>query len=237
MGVMAHIGILQHFWCEKADALETALLDCGHRTTVVNLWDGEPVPAADDFEGWLVMGGPMNVDEVERYPHLGHERALLRELIAADRPVIGVCLGAQLLARAAGARVYAKRPKEIGLFDIELTPAAASDPLFSLLGNPQEVFQWHGDTFDLPAGAVRLAGSSRYENQAFRMGRRVYALQFHLEFTMDTICTVERECAAELAQLPPEDSFAQYKLRLPAALAAQQMLLRGMIERWATTFD
>lgn len=234
---MARIGILQHFWCENADALDTALTDLGHRTTLVKLWDGEPVPGAGDFDGWLVMGGPMNVDQVDQHPYLGPERELLTELIAQDRPVIGVCLGAQLLARAGGARVYPKRPREIGLFNIGLTPAAASDPLFSLLGNPQEVFQWHGDTFDLPPGAVHLARSQRFANQAFRLGRRVYALQFHLECTLPTVQNIVQACERELAELPPEDSFQQFVPRLAEALAAQQILARGMIERWVGVFD
>lgn len=233
---MAHIGVLQHFWCEHADTLDTALKELGHETTLVRLWDGQPVPAKHDFDGWLVMGGPMNVDETDVHPYLLPERKLLAELIAADSPVMGICLGAQLLARAAGTRVYAKRPKEIGLFDIELTEHAARDPLFSLLSNPQEVFQWHGDTFDLPTGAVHLARSQRYENQAFRLGRRVYALQFHLECSLEALSDIEHACAAELSQLPPGDDFAKCKPRLPAALAAQQKLAFQMVERWTAMF-
>ncbi|MBI4581083.1 MAG: type 1 glutamine amidotransferase [Planctomycetes bacterium] len=234
---MAHIGILQHFWCEGADALESALLDGGHKTTLVKLWDSDPVPAAGDFDAWLVMGGPMNVDETDRHAYLLAERKLLGRLIAADRPVIGVCLGAQLLARAAGARVYAKRPREIGLFDIELTDEAADDPLFSLLNNPQEVFQWHGDTFDLPPGAVHLARSRRFENQAFRLGWRVYGLQFHVECTLSTVQNIVKACERELAELPPQDRFEQFVPRLPAALEAQQALARKMIERWVERFN
>ncbi len=234
---MSQIGILQHFWCEHADTLEAALEDLGHETTSVRLWEADAVPAAGDFDAWLVMGGPMNVDEDDLHPYLAAERALLRELIVADRPVIGVCLGAQLLARAAGARVYAQRPKEIGLFSIELTPHAADDPLFSLMADPQEVFQWHGDTFDLPSGAVHLARSPRYAHQAFRLGRRVYALQFHLECSLGTVKNLVQACRRELAELPPEDDFDQFMRRLPAALAAQQNLARKIVARWAAMFD
>ena len=99
---MANIGILQHFWCEHADTLDTALKDLGHTTTLVRLWDGQPVPGPDDFDGWLVMGGPMNVDDTDEHAYLMPERQLLAKLIAADAPVIGICLGAQLLARVGG---------------------------------------------------------------------------------------------------------------------------------------
>jgi len=163
---MAQVGVLQHFWCENSGALGEALANDGHELTTVRLDEGNAVPHHDDFDGWLIMGGPMNVDETGKYPYLVTERELLAKLIAADRPVIGVCLGAQLLARAAGAKVYAQRPKEIGLYDISLTPAAKDDPLFGLLDNPQETFQWHGDTFDLPPTwpapsvmRIRLSGS------------------------------------------------------------------------------
>ena len=100
------------------------------------------------------------------------------------------------------------------------------------MSNPQEVFQWHGDTFDLPPGAVHLARSRRFEHQAFRLGRRVYALQFHLECSIEALKDIEVACAPELAQLPPEDNFAQFKPRLPAALAAQQKLAYKLAERW-----
>jgi GMP synthase-like glutamine amidotransferase len=178
------------------------------------------------------MGGPMNVDETAKYAWLAPERALLSQLIERDARVLGICLGAQLLARAAGARVYPQRPKEIGLFPVSLTAEGASDRLFSLFADPQQVFQWHGDTFDLPDGAVLLARSERFAHQAFRLGRRVYALQFHLECTLEIVRNLQRACEGELAELPPGDAFAQYAPRLAEALAAQNQLARELILRW-----
>ncbi|NLE60863.1 MAG: type 1 glutamine amidotransferase [Planctomycetes bacterium] len=234
---MARIAVLQHFFCENAGVFEPALQRLGHSIVNIELFNGIPVPGKRDFDAWIVMGGPMNVDETDRYAFLGPERALLADLIAEDRPVLGICLGSQLVARAAGAEVYPKRPKEIGLFAISLLPAAATDPLLCLFDDPQEVFQWHGDTFDLPAGAVHLARSPRFENQAFRLGRRVYALQFHLESTAKMIDELREACSKELVELPPGEGFEQHRPKLQKALAAQNRLATAVIERWARLFD
>lgn len=233
---MARIAVLQHFFCENAGVFEPVLAGLGHTIENVELFSGRAVPDERDFDAWIVMGGPMNVDETERYVFLEPERELLGRLIARDCPVLGICLGAQLIARAAGARVYPKRPKEIGLFDVELTLAAAEDSLFRLFDNPQEVFQWHGDTFDLPEGAVHLAWSERFENQAFRLGRRVYALQFHLESTDKMIDELSEACSKELMELPPGDSFEQHRPRLQWALARQNRLATAFIKEWAGLF-
>ncbi len=125
----------------------------------------------------------MNVDQTDRYPGLLAEIDWIREAVAADLPVLGICLGSQLLAAALGANVSAGEKKEIGWYTVQLTDAALSDPVFSLCRHEEIVFQWHGCTFDLPAGAVRLASSRLFPNQAFRYGRAVYGLQFHLETT------------------------------------------------------
>jgi GMP synthase-like glutamine amidotransferase len=230
---MSRIAVLQHVWCENAGAFGEALTKLGHQLDLIKLWDGDPLPAADAYDAWLIMGGPMSVDDKDDHPYLPAECELLAGLIAEDRPMMGVCLGSQLLAKAAGGRVFAKRPKEIGLFDIELTASAAADPLFALMSNPQEVFQWHGDTFDLPSGAVQLARSPRYEQQAFRIGRRVYGLQFHLEFTPRIVRDVVNASQNELAELPEEDEFEQYIPRLATALNTQQELAERVIHRWA----
>jgi GMP synthase-like glutamine amidotransferase len=233
---MARIAVLQHFWCENAGVFEPALVRLGHEVENVELFKGRAVPGKRDFDAWIVMGGPMNVDQSNRYPFLGPERELLADLIAEDRPMIGICLGAQLIARAAGARVYGKRPKEIGLFPVHLCPGAKEDLLFALFEDPQEVFQWHGDTFDLPAGAVHLARSERFENQAFRMGRRVYALQFHLESTERMVGELAKACKEELSELPPSEGLESARARLVQALVAQNRLAEAVIDRWASLF-
>jgi GMP synthase (glutamine-hydrolysing) len=136
-----------------------------------------------DASGLVVMGGPMNVDQTDRYPGLIAEIDWIRAAIAADLPVLGICLGSQLLAAALGANVFAGEKKEIGWYTVQLTDAALSDPVFSACRHEETVFQWHGCTFDLPEGAERLASSRLFPSQAFRYGRAVYGLQFHLETT------------------------------------------------------
>ena len=130
-------------------------------------------------------------------PYLRHEIEILSRAIHEGRPVLGICLGAQLIAKAAGARVYRNPRKEIGWFEIRLTESGAADPLFAGVPPAETVFHWHGETFDLPPGAAWLASSDYCRHQAFRLGRAVYGLQFHLEVTPAMIaqwCTEDENC-------------------------------------------
>ncbi len=234
---MANIAVLKHFWCEGPGAFDDALTEAGHRLVTINLYDGDALPGAGDFDAWLIMGGPMNVDETDHHPYLLSERRLVADLIGRDRPIMGICLGAQIIARAAGARVYPLRPKEIGLFDVELTPTAATDALFGGLPSPLEVFQWHGDTFDLPAGAVWLARSERYLHQAFRIGRRVYAIQFHLEVTPAVARQWYDDWEAEVVQQPDGECQPPPADRLGASLSRQRQYAIKIAQAWASLFD
>jgi len=189
------------------------------------------------YSGLAVMGGPMNVGEVDRYPALDDEVRWLQDAVDARLPVLGVCLGSQLLAKALGSRVYANRVKEIGWYEVELLPAAKEDTLFrdiAPIGDATAksqaemcgvtVFQWHGDTFDLPRGAVQLARSALCENQAFRFGEAAYGLQFHMEVTAEIIDSwlCQSDNCGELAELPYIDPAAirqQTQEKLPAMTA------------------
>ncbi len=142
---------------------------------------GVPPDRIDGVDLLVVMGGPMNTDEEREYPFLRQEESLLRQALADDVPVLGICLGAQLLAKAADARVCRGPVEEFGWSQVQLTDAGRADPLFANVDPSMLVFQWHECTFDVPAGGELLATSSAVPSQAIRVGRRAYGLQFHVE--------------------------------------------------------
>jgi GMP synthase-like glutamine amidotransferase len=144
--------------------------------------------------GLILMGGPMSAND--DLPWVPHELAAIREAVHRGIPVLGVCLGAQLIARVLGARVYPNTEKEIGWSPLHFTEAAAADPLFHGFSGPETVFQWHAETFDLPPGAEHLAYSSACRHQAFRVGGNVYGMQFHLEVTPEMVADWLRQDAA-----------------------------------------
>lgn len=155
--------------------------------TIIDLERGQSLPDIHSYSHIVIMGGPMAVYEMDRSPYLKDEALFIKKAVHASKHVLGVCLGAQMLAHVLGARVYPGGAKEIGWYDVTLTEEGIRDECMAGLGvdggKTAQVFQWHGDTFDLPQGAVRLASSVLYPNQAFRYGDRVYALQFHIEVT------------------------------------------------------
>lgn len=185
---MATILALRHVPYESLGMLERVFGERGLEFRYVDVWaNGLPACEPERTAGVVVLGGPMNVDEVDKYPFLRDEPGWMRRMVEAEVPLVGICLGSQLLAKAFGARVYPAAKKEIGWYDFELLPAAADDPLFAGLPAAQHVFQWHGDTFDLPDGTVHLARSAAAERQAFRAGRAAWGLQFHAEITPELI--------------------------------------------------
>lgn len=148
-----------------------------------------------DYDALIFMGGPMSVND--NLPYLRQEEEYIRQAISRGMPVLGVCLGSQLIARALGAQVRRNPAKEIGWFDLTLTPTGRADPLLAGFGDRERVFHWHGETFDMPPGAELLASSERCRNQAFRVGSTVYGMQFHLEVTPAMIaawCLEDENC-------------------------------------------
>lgn len=179
---MRRLLVFQHVPHEILGILDPLLRDAGFRIRYVNFGrQPDAVPDLSRYNGLIVLGGPMNCDQVTRHRHLATEVLAIRETIRAGKPVLGICLGSQLLARALGAPVTRNPVKEIGWYPLLPTPAGREDPLFRHFASEERIFQWHGDTFAIPQGAVHLARSPDCANQAFRYGENVYGLQFHLE--------------------------------------------------------
>ena len=179
---MKKLLVFQHVAFEILGTLDPMLRDAGFRIRYVN-FSREPdaEPRVDRYHGLVVLGGPMCLGEIADYPHLETEVDVIRQAVDAEIPVLGICLGAQLLARALGAGVTRNAEKEIGWYDVSATDAGREDPLFSTFDGTEKIFQWHGDTFEIPEGAVHLASSPTCRNQAFRYGDSAYGFQFHLE--------------------------------------------------------
>ncbi len=176
--------VLQHIACEPPAAYEDELLRWGARVHRVMVDQGEPLPDWRQFAGIVTMGGPMGAYDDHRLPWLVDERQLIADAVGAKTPYWGVCLGAQLLAASLGAEVRPGPAPEVGVLPVFATAAAVEDPVGAQLPPRFEALQWHADTFDLPPGAVWLARSDAYEQQAFVIGR-AYGLQFHLEIDSD----------------------------------------------------
>ena len=225
--------VLQHIACEPPGVFEDVLLERNAELHRVELDEGESVPDWRGFDAIVAMGGPMSVNDDAELPWLADEKRVIGEAVRGGKPYWGVCLGVQLLAASLGARVYPGPEPEVGLLPVDLTDEGRGDPVFGRVQRELVTLQWHGDTFDLPADAVRLASSPAYANQAFRF-ERAYGVQFHLE--------VSAEMAREWAEVPEYVSSLERTLGAdgaPAFLAeieenadAMRSEGRALFERW-----
>ncbi|OGC11426.1 hypothetical protein A3K48_02805 [candidate division WOR-1 bacterium RIFOXYA12_FULL_52_29] len=173
---------IKHELSEGPGTIEEFLVKRGLPFQTIEAWRGDRFPEKiTGADAVVSLGGPMNVYEEERYPFLAEEDLFIKRIIGEKVPFLGVCLGAQLLAKAAGAKVYRAAKKEVGWGTVDLTGSGKNDPLFAGSSPSLEVFQWHGDTFDLPENGTLLAIGSEVERQAFSVGDRAYGLQFHVE--------------------------------------------------------
>lgn len=232
---MKPVIVLRHAAHVPIGSLERVLETAGIPWYSVDLFAEEPgALPLEAAAGLVILGGPMNVDEVEAFPFLRPELDWIRQ--AADRrlPTLGICLGAQLMAKALGKRVYRNPIKEIGWYDVELRPPALDDRLFAGRGPRETVFQWHGDTFDLPDGATLLALGDSCRNQAFRYGPSAYGLQFHVEMTPRLIheWLEEPDFSAEVAALDYIDPAA-IRAQVPRRIAAMDSFSQCLLGRFA----
>lgn len=186
-----------------ADFLQSR--DILYRTVDVSLGDLTPLADMEDIRAVIILGGPMNVYEEDKYSFLKAEDLFIKKALREGIPMLGLCLGAQLIAKATGAKVVKAANKEIGWFRVSLTDNASTDPLFHNLNGEMDVFQWHGDTFTIPDNGVHLAASRLCANQAFRYGQNAYGLQFHLEVTAPMVRSWLDAYADEIATMENVD--------------------------------
>jgi GMP synthase-like glutamine amidotransferase len=229
------IAILKNTKEEGTGTIGDYLREVSADYRIFELAEGEAPQSLEDFRCLIILGGPMGVYEMDRYPHLKIASRLIREGINREMNILGICLGAQLLAHCLGADVYMGHEKEIGWFNIEITADGISDPHMQRLATHPDigdfwkifkVFHWHGDTFDLPMDAVRLASSSLYENQAFRYGKNVYAFQFHIEVTEEMVYEwLKDESSTELIFKDTKKFLNEYRGR---AMNFYKSFFKGM---------
>ena len=193
---------IHHVAFEGLGSIEPWIRQHGHSLTTTHPYLQQPFPANEEIDLLILMGGPMNIYEEGTFPWLAAEKRFIGRTIDRGGRVLGICLGAQLLADVLGARVYKGKYKEIGWFPVETTAAAAASAVFSTFPKTTTAFHWHGDTFDIPRGAQHIARSAACENQAFIYQERLVGLQFHLETTPESAGQLIANCGDELVSGP-----------------------------------
>jgi GMP synthase (glutamine-hydrolysing) len=232
--------VFQHVPYEPLGTLDPLLKESGFRIRYVNFGrNPDHRPTLDKYAALIVLGGPMSSEQIETYPNLVAEVEIIREAVDRDMSVLGICLGAQLLAKALGAVVQRNPLREIGWYDVDLTAAGETDPVLSTFARCQRVFQWHEDGMSLPPGAVHLASSPASNIQAFRHGEHAYGLQFHLEVDSSLI---ERwlsvpENRATLQDEAGRTDLDEIRAQTPGSIDALQSLSRATFSRWIDRFE
>lgn len=222
------IHYLQHVPFEGLGSIAAWAERRGHLVSCSRFWAGDALPAQQDFDFLIVMGGPMGVYDEAVYSWLGAEKAFLRQTVGTGKPILGICLGAQLLADVLGAEVKSNGQREIGWFPLAHGPELPV-ALAALLPDGRTVFHWHGDTFAIPRGALHLWTSAACRNQAFLYGPRILGLQFHLETTPDSLAGLIENCGNELVAAPWVQQ-AEDMTRHPEYFAAINRSMEGILD-------
>jgi GMP synthase-like glutamine amidotransferase len=219
--------IVKHIAIEGPGLIENCLSHEKIPYQILSLESNLHLPKLDNLTHIVILGGPMNVYEEDRYPFLKNEDLFVKEAIQRGKVVLGICLGAQLIAKALGAKVFKAPVKEIGWYDVSLTETGSSDPIFSNLPDTFPVFQWHEDTFEIPHAAKLIATSASVHNQAFHYGENTYGLQFHLEVTQEMILEWMKTYEEEFKGSQPP-LFSKFKILADTEMKIEAYARRGM---------
>ena len=222
----------QHVPFEGLGSIENWALEHGHELSCTRIYAGEQPPTADNYDWLIVMGGPMGVDDLAEHPWIVGEKLAIRVAIDARKHVLGVCLGAQLIASVLGAQVAVNGQKEIGWFPVRLTQNAALSPFFVDFTDKFDAFHWHGDRFDCPRSGLRMALSDVCDQQAFVYKERVLGLQFHLETTPATAAALIEHCGHELVE-GASIQTAEQMLAEPQRFTELNRLMAALLDRMA----
>lgn len=195
---MKRINIIQHELYETPGCIEDWIAGKSYRHEITRMYEGGLLPRITDIDWLIVMGGSMSVHDTQKYPWLFDEKIFIREAITAGKTVLGICLGAQLIAESLGARVSKNRFREIGWHPVSRTGEGTGPGLIAMFGNTETVFHWHGETFEIPEGASHEFSSDACKNQCFVYGDRIIGLQFHVEVTGHLLERMIINCEDEL---------------------------------------
>lgn len=219
----------QHVPFEGLGLIQPWLVEKGATITATRFFANDPIPTVDDFDWLIVMGGPMGVNDTDVHPWLAAEQALIAEAIRKRKTVLGICLGAQLIAAALGVRVYRNTEKEIGWFAVNRSNSLHGHWLNQAFPREFTPLHWHGETFDLPPDTVLLGSSAACRNQGFCYGDHVLALQFHLEMGREQAEAIAEHCAAEL-QPSTYIQTAETILNAESCFQESSLLMRGVLD-------